>query len=198
MDEKIIQTNQSLRLLRLGITNTVPLFGVLFFGWSLFAILFYYWLENGIIGFFNVGKMIVAAFWQRQFTGLILVPFFCLHFGGFMAGHLFFLVHFFTEGDPIFVRYDHPSMTLVWIVILNILPVCFSYLGSFIDFVRKKAKTTRLDFLFFSPYPRIFVMHITLLLGGLVTLALGRPILASVVLIFAKAGVDYIASKIRF
>jgi hypothetical protein len=35
--------------------NLIPLFGVLF-GWSLFSIMFLYWIENGVIGFFNVFK----------------------------------------------------------------------------------------------------------------------------------------------
>lgn len=37
--------------------NTVPLIGVLFFEWSLFAIIFLYWMENIVIGFFNLLRM---------------------------------------------------------------------------------------------------------------------------------------------
>lgn len=40
--------------------NLVPLVGVLFLGWSLWTILVLYWLENGVIGFFNVLKMAAA------------------------------------------------------------------------------------------------------------------------------------------
>jgi hypothetical protein len=40
--------------------NTIPLFGVLYFGWSLFSIMFLYWLENGIVGVFNVFKIALA------------------------------------------------------------------------------------------------------------------------------------------
>ena len=38
----------------------IPLVGVLFFGWSLLTILVLYWLENGIVGFWNVPKIIMA------------------------------------------------------------------------------------------------------------------------------------------
>ena len=34
--------------------NAVPLVGVLFFGWSLWTILVLYWIENGIVGFWNM------------------------------------------------------------------------------------------------------------------------------------------------
>ena len=52
--------------------NLIPLFGVLFFGWSLFSIMFLYWIENGIIGFFNILKIVLGdtgrltgLFWRR-------------------------------------------------------------------------------------------------------------------------------------
>ncbi len=41
--------------------NMMPLFGVLFFGWSLFSVMFLYWIENGIIGFFNIFKIALAC-----------------------------------------------------------------------------------------------------------------------------------------
>jgi Family of unknown function (DUF6498) len=41
--------------------NMWPLYGVLFFGWSLFSIIFLYWIENGIIGFFNIFKIALAC-----------------------------------------------------------------------------------------------------------------------------------------
>ncbi len=40
--------------------NAIPLVGVLFFGWNVWTILIVYWLENGIVGVFNVLKMAYA------------------------------------------------------------------------------------------------------------------------------------------
>lgn len=42
------------------IANAIPLVGVLFLGWSLWTILVLYWLENGIVGFWNVPKILLA------------------------------------------------------------------------------------------------------------------------------------------
>jgi hypothetical protein len=42
------------------IANAIPVVGVLFFGWSLLTILVLYWLENGIVGFWNVPKIALA------------------------------------------------------------------------------------------------------------------------------------------
>ena len=40
--------------------NLVPLAGVLFFGWSVFSTLLLFWVENVIVGAFNVLRMLVA------------------------------------------------------------------------------------------------------------------------------------------
>ena len=40
--------------------NALPLVGVLLWGWNLWSILILYWLENGIVGLLNVGKMALA------------------------------------------------------------------------------------------------------------------------------------------
>lgn len=48
-------------VLTLIAANLIPLFGVLFLGWSTFAIVVIYWAENVIIGAINVLKMIVCS-----------------------------------------------------------------------------------------------------------------------------------------
>lgn len=80
--------------------NLIPLFGVLFFGWSLFSIVLLYWFENGVIGFFNVLKI----GWARKpvsgesrftingrpansFGKAFLIPFFIFHYGLFWTVH---------------------------------------------------------------------------------------------------------------
>lgn len=40
--------------------NAIPVIGVMFLGWSLLTILVLYWLENGIVGFWNVLKINLA------------------------------------------------------------------------------------------------------------------------------------------
>jgi len=51
-------------------------------------------METGVIGFWNILHMAIVARW----SGLILVPFFIVHFGGFMAGHFFFLWMLYGRG----------------------------------------------------------------------------------------------------
>jgi Family of unknown function (DUF6498) len=54
------RTAASRSALALLVANAVPLVGVLFLGWSLWTILVLYWLENGIVGFWNVPRILLA------------------------------------------------------------------------------------------------------------------------------------------
>jgi hypothetical protein len=54
------RTAASRSAVALVIANAIPLIGVLFFGWSLLTILVVYWVENGIVGFWNVPRLLLA------------------------------------------------------------------------------------------------------------------------------------------
>ena len=75
------------------------MFGVLFFGWQVFELVFLYWLENVVIGIFTFLKFVV----RRYEHGVELVlpfffaPFFLVHYGGFTAGHGIFVFALFGD-----------------------------------------------------------------------------------------------------
>ncbi|HEX5013490.1 MAG TPA: DUF6498-containing protein [Candidatus Limnocylindrales bacterium] len=76
-------------LVGLLIANAIPLVGVLFFGWSLITILVLYWLENCIVGLWNVPRIALArgldpvnnVVTQAQNTKAFIIPFFFIHYG---------------------------------------------------------------------------------------------------------------------
>lgn len=94
--------------------NAVPLAGVLFFGWSLWTILVIYWLENGIIGFWNLPRIVLAR-GSGPATGLFPMPaysrigaaiFFLFHYG------IFWFVHgVFVFALPAFAGLAQPATT---------------------------------------------------------------------------------------
>src|SRR3989344_6345935 len=90
---------RDLTIIPLILANVVPLIGVLFFNWSILFVLLYYWLESVVVGFFNVLKMAMASTESVQVSGgiakaipigikLFMIPFFIVHYSGFMLGHL--------------------------------------------------------------------------------------------------------------
>ncbi len=86
--------------LALVAANLVPLAGVLFLGWTVFATLLLFWVENVIVGAFNVLRMLVAqpqigAMWAAK---LFMIPFFTFHYGMFVTVHGVFVLTLFGGG----------------------------------------------------------------------------------------------------
>ncbi len=89
------------------VANAIPLFGALFLGWNVWVILIVYWLENGIVGFFNFLKILRAegaadptatATWQMNGKPMgavgrgAIASFFVLHYGLFWVVHGVFVL----------------------------------------------------------------------------------------------------------
>ncbi len=171
--------------------NLVPLAGVLFFDWSLFTIMFCFWLESAVIGFFNILKLVIVA----NILSIIMVPFFVVHYGGFMSGHLVFIFALFSPDEMSFSGFFPPA-DLLTSHILNVWPaflgVCLSHGFSFFyNFIGKKEfRHSRPEKQMMAPYGRIILMHVTIIFGGWLILALGAPILALVLLIVLKIASD--------
>lgn len=203
----------SLSIVALTVANLVPLFGVIFLGWEAAAIVLLYWIENLIIGFFNILRMIMVKVESsaRQRQKLFLIPFFCVHFGGFCAVHGFFLLTFFKIGSPeealappgawmgplIFLQLLYSVIMQLW----NSRPPGLEWpaLGLFvshgISFVRnfingQEYLLFKVNEIMMRPYKRIILMHVAIIAGGVFIMKLGSPVGLLCVLIFLKIGMD--------
>ncbi len=182
-----LQAVRSPTAIALIVANLVPLVGVLFLDWSLFTIMFFFWLESAVIGFFNILKLVIVA----NILSIIMVPFFVVHYGAFMSGHLVFIFAFFSPDEMSFSGLLPPA-DLLTSHIMNVWPAflgaCLSHgISFFYNFIGKKGflrstpeKQRR------APYGRIILMHLTVIFGGWIILALGAPVLALVLLIVLK------------
>ncbi len=182
-----------LSLISLIVLNLVPLLGVLFLGWNLSAVLFLYWSENVVIGLFNVLKMALA---QGEVKGsrmtvnrrpvqaahrAFLIGFFAVHFGFFTFGHGAFVFVIFGK--------NLPALPLL---LPGILSLFVSHGISFVTNFIGKEEYKRVAFpdLMLQPYKRIFIMHLTVILGAGAAAAMEQPVIALVVLIGLKILVD--------
>ncbi len=185
-------------VLSLLLANLFPLYGVLFLGWDVFLVILIFWLENIVIGAFNVLRMLVASprdgsSWAAK---AFLVPFFCVHYGGFCAGHGVFVVAFFggaMRGEGTFRGLEDVlgfvrTTGLKW----AILGLLLSHGVSFVmNYLRKgEYRNASLNELMVQPYGRVVILHLTIILGGFVALALRSPVWALVLLIGMKVVVD--------
>lgn len=162
--------------------NVAPILGVVALGWRLGDLLLLYWLESAVVGFYNIGKMLSLKSWANLFH----VPFFVIHYGGFMAGHLVFLGALLL---PMSGTSIGEGLRATWPAgILLVLSHGVSFWTNFI--LGGERTRTTLDKLFATPYARIVIMHVAILFGALAALALGTPLAVLVLLVALKTTVD--------
>lgn len=145
--------------------NILPVFGVLYWGWSLKTLLVLYWLESFIVGAVNVPQILVSngALKDRISTAF----FFMVHYGGFWLGHGLFLMIFLfpklPEGPEGGVVSDLPYDSVLYVL----LAMLVSHLFDFAQDIWRKPRAERFppNTQLFVPYGRVFVMHI-MILGG--------------------------------
>jgi hypothetical protein len=183
------------------LANLLPLFGVLFLGWKVFPILFLYWVENIIIGFFNVLKMSFASPANRKAgkAKLPIIAFFCAHYGLFTLVHGVFVIIVFggtSQGDignpdfpPIIASLGNYG--ILW----GIITLFVSHGLSFgINYIGKgEYKEANLNSLMSEPYSRVVVLHVIIIFGGFLITIIGSPEIGLVLLIVIKLGIDILA-----
>lgn len=204
-----IQNTQNKKIFRALLGNIFPLIGVLFFHWSIFAILLSYWLENGVIGLYQILKMrrakmnypvdkknslVMGALRPVTAGERIFYPiFFCVHYGLFLWGHLQLLRFFGVVGAE--------EVVFTWSILLSAVPFFIThgklYFEKYIG--EKQYEQVALAKLFVGPYRRIFVMHITIILGSipLVFLATLFP-QAAVLVVLLKIVLDVVLKEKEF
>lgn len=199
-------------VLALLAANVIPLVGVLFLNWSAFYIVLLYWAENLAVGFYNVLKMVFVKVERpaEHLGKLFLIPFFIIHYGGFTAIHGFFVLAIFSKGEqgppiggetwPCFLVFvqmlynvvKHIMLTIPPTVKLGVLSLFASHGISFVYnyLIKGEYARTNTGNLMGQPYVRVFVMHITILGGGFLTMALGSPAALLLVLVLLKTAID--------
>ena len=178
----------------LVVANTVPLVGVLFFGWSLFAVMFLYWMENVVVGAFNVLRMYKARgfveiikpehLWIRKAGKLGVIFFFILHYGIFTLVHGVFVYFLFGPFDMT------PFMVLVGVSALT-LSHAISYLINFIG--NGEYERVHEAMLLSQPYKRVIVLHFSIIAGGFFVMVLGAPAIALAIFVLCKTCIDVVA-----
>lgn len=189
--------------------NAIPLLGVLFFGWNVWTILIVYWLENGIVGAFNVAKMAKAEGDTVDTPGTLLIngrpassaakfgliPFFVMHYGIFWAVHGVFVLtlpvfgSMGPDGGQDMAMGFSPVTILVAVVALTIshaVSFWFNFLGA--GEYRRVTAAGQM----FAPYGRLVVLHITIILGGAAIAFTGAPAAAIVILVLLKTLMDLV------
>jgi hypothetical protein len=202
-------------LLALVAANLLPLWGVCFLKWDAFHIIVLYWSENLAIGFYNVLKIAAAKVSHpvENLAKLFLIPFFIVHYGGFMAVHGFFVLAFAQKTQqassvPSIGGHSWPCFLVFVQLLINVIRQMFSaipsqmryavlalFVSHGVSFVHNyllkgEYKTAKPGVLMGQPYARVVVLHIALLAGGFLTMALRSPVPLLFVLVVGKIILD--------
>lgn len=198
-------------LLALIVANTIPLWGVLYLSWDAFYILLLYWAENIAVGFYNILKIAFLKVPRPidHLGKLFIIPFFVVHFGGFMAGHGVFILLLFKKTEGPSIQGNEWPCFFVFIQLLlgaikqaySIIPANMKYalaalfVSHGISFVynyllKREYAISKAESLMGEPYIRVVIMHIAILAGGLLSASIGQPIGVLLVLVFLKIIID--------
>jgi hypothetical protein len=176
--------------------NLVPIFGVLVLGWNLSDVMVLYWAESAVVGFWSVAKLVVVEKW----AALVTAPYFVGGFGGFMSCHFLFIYYFFVRGldaagpepfvwDALLDLFVPLRLALALLFISHGVSFFTNFLGrgEYLDTDRKRLMS--------EPYTRIFVMHLTIIFGGFVTMLLRAPAAGVILLIALKTAADLLGHR---
>lgn len=200
-----------LSIVALVLANLVPLFGVLYFDWDHRLVIALFWIENLIIGAFNILKMIGAMLAGKKID--VFTPFFfLLHYGIFCTVHgkilwdllelgdvpnldqLFGLdtsgfMGLFTDGVAVFNGFVELYSPVIW---LGVLSIVLSKTVSFIEnFVLKgEIMSTTPRELMGKPYGKIIAMHFGVIIGAAAIQQFGSSVWILIVIIGFKMSTD--------
>jgi hypothetical protein len=188
--------------------NLFPIYQVLFGGWTVSSILILYWLENVLVGCFNVLRMLVArpgGVWSPG-AKAALIPFFVLHYGVFTVFHGLFVFTLFVrhsgaaaswQDRPTFVSgggaLGYFAQLMCWqqlgyVFLALAASHAFSFFWNYLG--QGEYRRTSLDDLMVRPYSRVAVLHVVIILGGLLVAVFHTPVVALVLLVALKIGMD--------
>ena len=149
-----------------------------------------YWLESAVVGTFTFIKIDQAkgsGHVNPDGTRVVNVPdmslkgFFLLHFGLFMFVHLIFILVMFWP--PTLSFFD-----TLFVFISLCISHGVSYFTNYLS--RREYMQFSPEQTLFTPYPRILIMHFTILFGGVIAKAIGAPTFALLLMITLKIIVD--------
>jgi hypothetical protein len=165
--------------------NAIPLAGVLWFGWHVFEVLLVYWFENLAIGIFHAARLDICTRTNAAPGGWGTTAFFALHYGIFTLVHgVFVFVYFGVLSDGILASKGGLSLPVLSVFGWQALQLALDTM----DTQRFKGRDP--NTMMFEPYPRVFALHVAVILGGFLIGEFGAPIWALAALVAVKTLCD--------
>ena len=204
--------------LSLIVANLIPIIGALFYAWDAKLVLALFWIENLIIGGFNLLKMVSVVVYHARYRRLFVCGFFVLHYGLFCTVHGLFLwnlldlgplepingidltligpLALFSEGAAVLIGFVRVFEPIIW---MGIGALGLSHLVSFVEnfILRGEIFTLSANQLMAQPYTQIVALHAGLIVGAIALEKLASPLWLLVVIVAFKLALDLLQHQKR-
>ena len=188
-------------LLSIILMNMIPLAGVLFFSWDIANVVILYWLENLVLGFWNIPRILLAGKDGKNPDSLgakvFSCCFFSVHYGIFCLVHGVFIVGILgisSIGSPGLSSIISNPDVLVRGVIYGAIAI-FITTGTnlYFDYIANKDyKNWTTSQAMFSPYGHIVIIHVAIIASAFLAIATGQPLWLLILIIAGKTALDTI------
>jgi hypothetical protein len=201
----------------LVVANLFPLAGVLFLGWNLSEVLLIYWAESGVVGLYNVFKMIKASGTSdneyvylyhhspEEFLEKSVADKIHFHRYELATASRLTLINLFLGVFCLFMLLHLAAILGLfgWVEISLLglgVAVAFLFVSHgvsyYSNFLRQEEyKKVSPQGLLVQPFRRIIVMEAVVIIGGYAVDKFGAPVLALAVLVLLKITLDVISHQ---
>lgn len=184
--------------------NALPLWGVIAGEWGIGALMVLFWLENVFAGAYQALRMVMLpGEGVIRAMKFLAVPFFVVHYGLFTAVHgLFVFTMLVPAGEPVSAEAAFGWAVLAALVVQGwqAWQAHVAYVPQPLDAAQRqaghadpgtaRAQVRPLVQLMVEPYPRVGVLHVVIVLGGLASVMLGTPLASLVLLVMLKTALE--------
>lgn len=172
--------------------NLVPLAGAWLAGWSVYEIVLLFWAENAVIGLFQLARRLAVMVLEHEPGMFLLAGFFCVHYGAFTLVHGHFVVGMLGPEPGAGLETGVALLLAPGSLLVPLLALAASHGFSFVVHFLRGGEWREPDVvsLMYAPYGRVVVLHLVLIAGGALVLALGSPTPALVMLVALKLAVE--------
>lgn len=192
--------HSSIFLIILG--NVIPVIGVLFFGWNLAQVVVLYWIENLIIGFWNIPR-ILSAGKSKMSERVAMALFFTVHYGIFCMVHGMFIITMvsITLDSEISISglgniSDFVSQGVGLGAAMMFLSIGWDFYQGYLR--NGDCKKWKVSHAMFHPYGHIIVIHLAIIVTGIITFVLGTPMALLILLVVGKTILEYFTKSGRY
>ena len=164
--------------------NLIPIIGVVWLQWTPLSVVLLYVAETAAIGVIAMVKIATAGT-GAQGARWMLVPFFCVHFGFFIAIQTLFVFVLIGAGGEEAAAMAQAS----WMAGVFLISHAYSMMVHWFRGGERKAADPRREM--FKPYSRVFIQQVVVIGGANLMMMAGMDSMIFVILLVAaKTAID--------